>query len=127
MLQLLTSQPHPRLGNGLLAVLKLPFTTNADEANAVSNQLNFLEATTWTKMRMPLLGAWSTSPQSEDGSAGPTFSTFLPNLVYQPGIAENLVLWSLARARWVRETLWPDLVDLPMHEILRRRYSLQGQ
>ena len=33
----------------------------------------------------------------------------------------------IARTRWVREILCPDLVDLPMHEILSRRGVMQQE
>lgn len=38
-------------------------------------------------------------------------------------LATNLALWMLGRAKWVRETLWPDLQDKRMSEILEERFG----
>jgi hypothetical protein len=75
---------------------------------------------------MPFIGSWTT----DIGRAGDpelmcvAYGSFIPNFIYQSGLAENLVLWGVARARWAREILRPNVVDLPMHEILSRRGDL---
>jgi hypothetical protein len=109
---------HPRLGSGLLVTLQLP---RVGESGEIANEcvyLNFLEALSWTGFS--LFGCWHphTSREGKDGLA---FTTFVPNALYQRMIATNFALWMLGRARWVRETLWPDLQDKRMIDILEER------
>ncbi len=112
LLQITAAQRHPSLGAGLLSLLRLPVAIGEDGAER-ANALNTSEAGTWTGI--PLLGAWAAT----DG--GLVHSAFVPNALYQREIAENMVLWGLARARWAQRTLLPDQEDQPLHEILSRR------
>jgi hypothetical protein len=115
-LQLITDRPHPRLGNGLLAVLRLPWLMQDDQAVSQTNELNLLEAQGLTGI--PLMGNWSTIPSADPNAHFPAYRSFIPNLLYRPGIAENFVLWALARARWIRETKFPEIADRPLIDIL---------
>lgn len=126
LLSLYTDQPHPRLGNGLLMVVKLPILWEQNEANAQANDLNFWEARNWTNARVPFVGNWSSSEVSEDMYCV-TYTSFIPNILYQSGLAENIALWGLSRARCVRETWYPDLVDVPISETLKDRMSPLGE
>jgi hypothetical protein len=112
---------HPQLGSGLLATLQIPLFSDAAEIADECAFWNFFEATSWTGF--PLLGCWH--PNASRGMEVPAFTTFVPNALYQPGLATNLALWMLDRARWVRQTRWPDLEDKPIVDILedRRRLS----
>jgi hypothetical protein len=125
ILLLKTNVPHPRLGNGLLAILKIPLLSELDEANEFCIQLNFAEATLWSK-GSAFIGNWSANEAPAEGTQeiafGPAFSSFVPNLVYGPGLAVNLVLYMIRRAQWVCQIWWPNTSDLPMHEILSKRY-----
>jgi hypothetical protein len=94
-------------------LLRFPFSSDPDEAAEQANTLNVQEAQSW--LQVPLLGAWS----ADDGEIA--YSGFVPNLLYQRGIVENIVIWNVGRVRWVRETLFPGMKDLPMHEILAER------
>jgi hypothetical protein len=130
-----TDQPHPRLGNGLLATLKIPILYDQDDANEFCIELNFREARLWSKVRssqvgMPFIGNWSTvqSPaqNTSEPSFGPAFSCFLPNFLYQPGLAETITLYAFSRARWVRETCFSERADRPLDETLRERLERLG-
>ena len=123
ILTLKTEEPHPRLGNGLLAELKIPYFVETEQAFHTANFLNFLESTTWAGTGMPFTGSWTTRITSEPELICLAYGNFVPNFVYQSGLAENLVLWAINRARWIRESRYPDVVDLPMHEILSRRLN----
>jgi hypothetical protein len=128
LVQLRTDQPHQDLGNGLFALLVLPFRFAAAEACEIASTLNHLEARYWTGSQAPpLIGAWSpTDGGCDEGIMQVAHGMFIPNLLYQIGIAENIALQLIARARWVRRALWPRLTDLPMFEILDRRLSEWG-
>lgn len=119
LIRLLTDQAHPQLGNGLLATLQLPVIADDLDVARLANELNYLEASSWTEF--PLIGCWHS--QKVGDAARPAFSTFVPNVLHQPGIATNVALWMLNRARWVRTQRYPDLVDMPMIEILNRRMT----
>jgi hypothetical protein len=49
------------------------------------------------------------------------FISFVPNAHYRPGLATNIALWMISRARWLRQTRWPDLEDKTMMEIMKER------
>lgn len=112
--------PHPWLGNGLLATLQLPFgrddTSTVDEAA----WYNFFESVQSTNI--PQLGSWH-SKELPRGGHSPAHSIFVPNSLFQPGLATNLALWQVGRARWVRETFYPDMQDQTMAEILEARFA----
>jgi hypothetical protein len=120
-IRLHTDIVHPWLGNGLLSTVELPFTAAPDAIVDECAWLNFFESRFWTDF--PQLGSWHPRehPNGESRSAS---AWFLPNALFAPGIATNAALWAVARARWVRQTLHPDLKDLPMNEILRERFDL---
>jgi hypothetical protein len=120
LIQVVTDQPHPRLGTGLLAILKLPFIPADARAAEFANTLNYHEAGRWNENHCPLIGAWSVDGNSQERVA---FNTFIPNALYQRGLAENVTLWMLSRARWVRSTWWPEIVDLRMIDILDKRFK----
>jgi hypothetical protein len=117
VLQLLTDSPHPRLGNGLLSLAKLPVSfDDPEQAYNLAAVLNFREAIEWTECQSLLVGAWSVD--GEGSAARLAYGAFTPNALYQPGIAENAALQELTRLRWVREEYGPEVADLPMIEIL---------
>jgi hypothetical protein len=120
LLQFLTDTPHPRLGNGLLSLAKLPVCfENSEQPYDLAAVLNYREATEWTESQSLLLGAWSAV--GEGHGAGLAYGAFIPNVLYQPGIAKNEALQEIARLRWAREEYGPNVADLPMIEILRNR------
>ncbi|MDB5513904.1 MAG: hypothetical protein JWQ17_662 [Tardiphaga sp.] len=121
MISLRTDRPHPRLGNGLTVILSLPHT--ADEStHALTNRLNYLEDRLLSKFSTPLIGSWHAVELTGSGFS-PEFNFFVPNVLYFPDLAENLVLYAMARAKWAREILRPGAVDLPMYEILEKRFG----
>ena len=46
-----------------------------------------------------------------------TFTTFVPNALYQPMLATNLALWML----------WPELQDKRMADILEERFGKSAE
>jgi hypothetical protein len=71
---------------------------------------------------MPFMGSWIPVPNGEPMFAL-SFRLFVPNLFYQPGLAEKLVLHAILRTRWAREFLRPDSVDIPLDVIIEERKS----
>ena len=128
ILTLKTDQSHPRLGNGLFALLKIPLLSDEKDAAEFSLGLNYLESLIWQKLGMPLIGNWCANKvfeaQGAEHNFGPSFSCFIPNLFYQPGIAENLLLYAMCRARCVRQT-WPsNETKSTVAEILSKRLNV---
>lgn len=124
LIQLSTNQPHPQLGNGLLATLKLPVWID-DPMSMDPNWYNLLELSSLTYV--PLIGSWCTYPMNDEQSVI-AFSSFIPNLLYQPSLATNMALWMMGRAGWTRSTHYPDLIDTPLQDTLRKRYEgMQGR
>jgi hypothetical protein len=119
LIRLITNQAHPQLGNGLLATLQLPMVLDESEITKLANELNWMEATSWTGF--PLLGCWHSKKQGEVYMVA--FSTFIPNVLYMPLIATNIAFWMLHRARWVKDKRFPQIFDQPMIEILKRRMT----
>jgi hypothetical protein len=129
LVHLVASVPHRRLGNGLLAILVVPFFSDLESAERFCVALNYAEDRVWSKADFPLLGNWC-ADQMEDlhgagGRFAPTFSCFVPNLMYQRGLAEHLLLHLLMRARWVRQTWAPDTVDESLNAIFARRLNIE--
>ena len=94
--------------------LQLPRFAEATAIAAECAYLNFLEVVSWTGF--PLLGCWHPHV-SREGRAGVTFTTFVPNALYQPMLATNLALWML----------WPELQDKRMADILEERFGKSAE
>lgn len=88
---------HPDYGSGALLALQLP-PNLGDEAAAAAGRLNLAASTT----EMTALGAWSSVP-GDPGSLA--FSCFLPSVIAQPGLLENLLLMAGMQALWARDNL----------------------
>jgi hypothetical protein len=117
LIRLRSEVEHPQLGSGLLVTVQIPFT--AEEISTEVAWLNFLEARSWTDF--PQLGCWQNNLHDEEANKGLVHVSFVPNAFYADGLATNFAHWSVARARWLRQTRWPNLEDKPMIEILKNR------
>jgi hypothetical protein len=124
LIQLVTGQAHPRLGNGLLATLQIPWFPGLDETLKAAETFNLMESE--TPNFVPQLGHWCAN-ETRGGAVGPAFSTFLPNAVYGPGLAMYLAGWMVARARWMKEAAWPELEDSTMEQILEARLAAMSR
>ncbi len=102
LLQVMTDQPHPELGSGVLMLLRLPVTFPPEAGCAIANELNLLESGTDT--RTNLLGAWSVSPNSSGGD-DVVFVSFVPSLLARGGVLENLCFYNAARSSWAHSVL----------------------
>jgi hypothetical protein len=116
-------QIHPQLGPGLLVTSQLPLFDDAAAVSSICAHLNFGEAMEWTGF--PQIGCWSAHEQRE-GAYTPSHSTFLPNALHVPGLAHQMVLWSMERAAWVKGRLFPDQEDLSLYRILEERLDRLG-
>lgn len=97
LLRVHTTQPHPRLGPGMLMLLSAPAAAEPvrERADATAALLDEAEAREWTGLDQ--LGGWCVHPD-----AGLVHATFVTALALQPGLVERLVWQSAARARWMR-------------------------
>lgn len=95
LLRLIGSQPHPRLGSGLIAALQLPpdAEPRPDRLVATAALLNEAESREWNGCDQ--LGAWCVHP-----SQGLIFGTFHPALTYRDDLLEHIAWQSAQRARW---------------------------
>jgi hypothetical protein len=116
---------HPRLGVGLLLLLRLPMFCSSGEAEALAVKLNSAELINMT--RTHFMGGWSVGRQrnktliekgvvlqmqsvssvtvNERASSTLSFCAFLPSVVRQPSVFPNLVFSMAYRARWANEFL----------------------
>lgn len=122
LIRLGSGEKHPQLGEGLLATLQIPFF---NEPLAIANEcagLNLLE-TFWTDI--PLFGCWHrhASRAGRETLEGLAFTTFVPNALYQRGLANLTTNWMVQRARSLRQERWPDLPDKPINDILEARLA----
>lgn len=102
LVRIFTDQPHPQFGNGALVLLQLPVAPGAEHAARLANHLNTVEA--HGDLSAPLLGAWCADASRNDG-AGLAFCGFLPNVLAQPGILENQIVYQAARAQFALRQL----------------------
>ena len=95
LLRVSASQPHPRLGGGLLTALVPPqeFEPVAGRQAATAALLNEGEAREWTGC--DALGGWCVHP-----AAGLAHMSFIPALALEAGTAERLAWQAGMRARW---------------------------
>jgi len=121
LIRLFTDQKHPQLGNGLLATLQVPYFPERAEAERAVVHFNFLESISFTFF--PIFGGWQLH-ETGDECVGPAFSSFVPNILYQPGLATNMALWMLGRARWIKDQFWPEVEDRTMQEIMETRLQV---
>nr|MBA2274535.1 hypothetical protein [Actinomycetota bacterium] len=99
LLQALTGQPHPELGQGLLLILQLPISLDASEAQEQSVRLNQLELRSFT--RTHFCGSWCAQGNTL------AFVAFYPNATHTGrNDLENLVPSTIGRAKWVAEEVF---------------------
>ena len=87
---------HPNVGMGALVTLLLPLIFNPDDIPGVVNRLNLTEAQGDT--HSSLLGAWCPDPTNKQRNTI-AFTAFLPDLLAEPGVLENQVVFQAARSR----------------------------
>lgn len=115
---LLTDHSHPAYGAGLLATLQVRMGDTPAQVREWAAICNLLESTSWTDV--PQLGSWSVCEVDAETSRL-LHSIFIPNAFYCEGLATNVALWQLGRARWVKSVLWPNLHDCTMAEVMEGR------
>ena len=95
LLRVSASQPHPRLGAGLVFVLVPPAETEpvAERAHATAALLNEGEVREWTGA--DALGGWCVHP-----AAGLAHVLFMPALAVEQDTAPALAWQAGMRARW---------------------------
>lgn len=92
--------PHAVYGNGLSTRLNLPLSLPDELAHRLCAALNLLETQEFT--RSCFVGSWCV------GDGGIVFMSFIPNILYVPGMALNLALAARARTQWVAAKLGSD-------------------
>lgn len=119
LIRLWTKESHPHLGTGLLASIQMPVWRNEPEAVNECAWFNYFEAMSWTGF--PQLGSWA--PKQSGEHWGPAMAYLVPNALYAPGVATNVALWQIARARWIKQKFFADRQDRPMKDILLQRWQ----
>jgi len=95
---------HPRYGNGLWALLRMPDFFDEEDGLEQANELNVAELLETTGF--PSWGSWCCTPE---GSLG--HLAFFPNLIARPGLLTTVNFYALSRSQWAQEKLLPlDLV-----------------
>jgi hypothetical protein len=94
LIQMLTDVPHPEAGNGLLCIMRLPYSADPEQVAAQANHLNLLESR--GEAGTFLLGAWCPDPSSDTDLA---FCQFIPNLLVRWVLVENLLSYMASHSR----------------------------
>ena len=88
LLNFSTSESNPRLGNGLLALLR---TRKGDPDGKTALDWNFKEHHGEKSLRFQSLGSWCVS------ETGLTYTSFFPNDMFRKGATGNIGLWMMYR------------------------------
>ena len=118
LIQLQSNTPHSGLGNGLLTSLLLPFTYTEEEAVQIACELN-MNASRFDSTLATFLGSWH--PREIGGGWTAAYGSFVPNALYQEGLATNLALWTVELALWAQRTIWPNLKNEKMTDVYLER------
>lgn len=114
MMNAVLNQPHPQLGNGVLIRLNLPLSFDRTKATRIAGHLNQMEAISMNRAHQ--LGAWCVG-----ASETVVYVSFLPNIMYKPGVLTQLLLANGIRARWAAATLSPEAEAGEAIDIVKRR------
>jgi DNA-directed RNA polymerase subunit RPC12/RpoP len=96
LLNIENDQRHPQLGAGALLTLRFPIRLTQDEAASAAWTLN----RGGTQVPTHTLGAWTVAPETPGHPPMLAFCSFVPALLYKPGLLPALVMEMAARARW---------------------------
>jgi hypothetical protein len=119
LIRLLSEPSHPTFRSGLLATAQLPFV---DDEQSIIDQcmwLNFLQSVHWTNS--PQLGTWHAKEKMTNEFSA-AHGIFIPNVLYQKGLATQITHWQIGNAKSAKGLLWADLEDLSMKEVLYQRF-----
>ena len=94
LVQMFTDAPHPEAGNGLLCIMRLPYSADPECIAAQANHLNLVESR--GDAGTFLLGAWCPDPSSGTTLA---FCQFVPNLLVRWVLVENLLSYMASHSR----------------------------
>jgi hypothetical protein len=112
LLRLQTEVPHPRLGNGCLCTLRLPYALQEPAATAaIALQLNGMEL----DRHLYFIGSWCLS------DSGLSYVSFLPNAAHRPGALTNILLSLVSRVRWVTEEVFQYSLEEHFREAFDRK------
>ncbi len=100
LLQIVGDAEHPRVGSGVSIHLQLPLQYEEAKAARLAMELNLAESRSG-RTAFPFLGSWTAFELGEGYS--PAFVSFLPSIFYAPGMAFNVTMNQVGRAKWVRD------------------------
>lgn len=119
--RLITDEPHRRLENGLAYRLHLPEEFSAGDAVRVADALNREEA---TGAGLPMhYGSWCWGEWPTVGS-NLAYQGFIPNSTYRPGIAQDIAISLIHRAKWADRFLHDKPTQRSVWETLARRFGI---
>jgi hypothetical protein len=96
--ELKPEEPHRRAGAGIRIRTRLPLPLTEDEAADHANAFNLAEARGASETTH--YGAWCWDSWGP-GDVTLAYQVFIPNMLYRVGIAQDIALSMLKRARWV--------------------------
>lgn len=100
LVQVFTDVAHPEFGGGMLVVMRLPVHAETYVAALQANELNVAEVQ--GESQNHLLGAWCPDPTS---AAALAFCCFVPNVLANSVVVENLVSYQGGRSMFAAERL----------------------
>jgi hypothetical protein len=121
LIEVLTTSPHPALGNGLLVLSRVRGAMELVNALAMADQLNAMAFA--PQAVVPLLGAWSAWDVG-DKRWSIAFSTFVPNLMATRGVARDAAASAVFRLAQLDRLWHPELGPRNVLEILQRRLGI---
>ena len=120
LIMLKTGEPHRRLGSGLTVRLHLPIEADPEDADRIAAALNTQEAS--GAANATHFGAWCWDDWPTTGQSI-AYQLFIPNLLYQPGVAQDIAYSFVVRARWVDRVLNGQQSDKSVWKTIHERYG----
>jgi hypothetical protein len=118
LVELRTTERHSWLGHGLVVATSLPLNASESDLDHTAALLQVRQLQTVDGGGQ--FGAWGVRDNS--GRKYVTWSRFVPNALYRPGLALDIAMGEVNRAGWVDRMLFPHLPPRNAWDVLETRY-----
>lgn len=122
LIQLDTGFRHRRVGSGLSFAIHLPLDPGFRTCAAFAADMNREQAA--GKPNIIQFGAWCVTTSGDRNMV--TFTGFIPNYLYRPGVAQDVFYSSVKRAQWANQRFNPGVPEVDAWALLQSRMRRQS-